>query len=362
MPFVGSGAKRTCAGVAIAATVLSLAACTMPETVGSLGDIQSSANQGQIVLVPLTAQTLPPPPPAKASFPAEFLQGSQYDYDRLGPGDHVGVRIYESGTPSVFGSSGVADLGELVVDETGHLYIPYAGSIQAAGRSIREVRADALRRLRTVVVSPQIEILPVQTRSRLVSVQGAASKPGAYPIERGRTRLGELLAEVAPDQKNPEMTQVTIRRDGRSASVRLSDIYANPDLDVPLQPGDSVILSQVVENVTVLGATGQQGTLEIPSRDFTLIQALGDAKGLNPEYADPRAVFVLRAQDSAVAPPLVYQVDFRRPEEIALANRFVMRPNDAIIVSNASFAQTRQLILAIAQVVTAGRNAALVVQ
>ncbi len=362
MPVRGSGATRTCAGVAAAtAAMLLVSGCTMPAAVGSLGDVRSSADQGQIVLVPLTAQTLPPAPPAQASFPAEFIQAGEFDYDRLGPGDRVAVRIWESGSPSVFGATGVSDLGEMVVDESGRLFIPYAGAIRVSGLTLAEVRGEVLRRLRTVVADPQVDIRPVQTRSRLVSVQGAASKAGTYPIERGRTQLGQLLAEVAPDQENPEMLAVTVRRDGRSGTVRLSDIYKNPALDIPLRPGDSLILTPVTETVTVLGATGEQGSIDIPRRDFTLIEALGAAKGLNPDAADPRAVFVLRVQADPAAPPIVYQADMRRPESIALANRFVVRPDDAILVSNASFAQTRQLLLAVAQAVTAGRNASLVV-
>lgn len=359
----GSGASRTCARAAAAMAFAALiAGCTMPSAVGSLSDMQTSARQGQVVLAPLTAQTLPPPPATAATFPAEFIEAGDFAYDRLGPGDRLAVRIWESGTPSVFGATGgLADVGEVVVDEAGRLYVPYAGSIRVAGLTIAQARSEVLKRLRTVVANPQVDIRSVETRSRLVSVQGAASKTGSYAIDRGRSQLGQLLAEVAPDQKNPEMLAVTVRRDGQTATVRLSDVYDNPKLDIPLRPGDSVILSEVVENVTVLGATGEQGTVQIPKRDFTLVEALGAAKGLSADTADPRAVFVVRLQADPAAPPLVYQVDMRRPETVALANRFIMRPGDSVLVSNASFAQTRQLLLSIAQAMTIGRNAALVV-
>jgi polysaccharide export outer membrane protein len=194
-----------------------------------------------------------------------------------------------------------------------------------------------------------------------VSVQGAAAKGGSYPIERGRSRLSQILAEAAPDQKNPEMLAVTVRRDGKAGTVRLSDVYGDPQQDIALRPGDSIILSDVVENVTVLGATGAQGTIQIPKRDFTLIEALGEAKGLSPDTADPRAVFVLRSRPGVQAPPLVYQVDMRRPETIALANRFTLQPNDVVLVSNAPFAQTKQVLLSIAQAMASVRNAALAV-
>ena len=112
--------------------------------------------------------------------------------------------------------------------------------------------------------------------------------------------------------------------------------------------GDSIILNKVVENVTVLGAAGIQGRVRIPERNFSLIDAIGQARGLSTDAADPRAVFLMRAE-GANGPPLVYQLDMRRPDAIALANRFIVRDDDAILISNSPFAQTRQVLSAFAQ-------------
>jgi polysaccharide export outer membrane protein len=335
----------TIAGMAV------LAACAMPRTVSSLGEVQASAEQGNILLVPVTVQTLPPPPHAlTGSFPASFANAEETDYNKLGPGDRVQVRIWESGTATLFSQAGGgSDLGEMTVDQSGRLYFPYVGAVRVAGMTPAEVRATVARRLSTVVANPQVDVRPIEQRSLLVSVQGDAAKTGSFPIARGRTRLGELLAEVAPNQKNPEVLRVTLRRGSQAGTVRLSDIYADPKLDVALQPGDSVILSNVVENVTILGAAGVQGQVPISKRDFTLIDALGQARGLDSQLADPRAVFVMRAQDDPAAPPMVYQFDMRQPQAIALGNRFVLQDNDAILISNASWAQTRSVLSAFAQ-------------
>jgi len=171
-----------------------------------------------------------------------------------------------------------------------------------------------------------------------------------------------LLADVAPDQKNPEMLDVTVRRGGMVGRARLSDIYADPALDIPLRPGDSVILNQVVEHVTVLGAAGVQGQVQVPKRDFNVMEALGEARGLSEDVADPRAVFLMRAQADPAAPPIVYQFDMRRPETVVLARRFIVRDNDAILISSAPFAQTRKVLSAFAQSLTGLRSATLLAQ
>jgi polysaccharide biosynthesis/export protein len=332
----------------------------MPRAVSSLSEIQRASEQGQIELIPITAQTLPPPPhELQSAFPQVFSNAPETRYGRLGPGDRVSVRVWESGSPTVFTSTGGGtDLGEMTVDEAGRLYFPYVGALRVSGMTIGEVRDIVARRLRTVVLNPQVDIRPVEQRSMLVSVQGDAAKTGSFPITRGRIHLGELLAEVAPNQKNPEMLNVTVRRDGQAGTVRLADIYRNPALDVALKPGDSIILNEVVENVTVLGAAGVQGQVRIPERDFSLVDALGQARGLNPEAADPRGVFVMRAPGDPGARPLVYHIDMRRPEAIALANRFVLRDDDAVLISSAPWAQTRQVLSAFAQSMATVRSVA----
>jgi len=342
----------------------SLSGCAMPRAATSLHEVENASAAGQIQLVPVTASTVPPaPPPLHAAFPASLTDGSEYAYERLGPGDRLAMRIYESGTPTVFTANGGAtDLGEVTIDESGRLFVPYAGAFRVTGMTIPEVQAAITRKLRTVVLNPQVDLRPVESRSRLVSVQGAAAKTGSYPIERGRTRLSALLADVAPDQKNPEMLQVTVRRGDSVGTARLSDIYANPALDIALRPNDSIIINQIVENVTVLGAAGVQGQVQIPKRDFSVMDAIGQARGLSEEVADPRAVFLMRAQADPAAPPLVYQFDLRRPETVVLARRFVVRDNDAILISSAPFAQTRKVLQTFAQSITGLRSATLLAQ
>jgi len=363
---MSSRRSRTFFPSATALTVLataSLSGCALPRSATSLHEVQSASAAGQIQLVPVTASTVPPPAPVlHAAFPAELVGSSDYAYDRLGPGDRLAMRIYESGTPTVFTANGGAtDLGEVTVDEAGRLYVPYAGAFRVTGMTIPEVQAAITRKLRTVVLNPQVDLRPVESRSRLVSVQGAAAKTGSYSIERGRTRLSALLADVAPDQKNPEMLQVTVRRGGTEGTARLSDVYTDPALDIALRPGDAVILREIVQHVTVLGAAGVQGQVQIPKRDFSVMDAIGEARGLSQEAADPRAVFLMRAQADPAAPPLVYQFDLRRPDTIVLARRFIVRDNDAIMISSAPFAQTRMVLQSFAQSLSGIRAATLIV-
>src|SRR5918993_1032687 len=182
----------------------------MPRPVASLGEVREASADGRIQLVPVSSASVPIAPATAASFPQEFLEAQPIDYELLGPGDILKIRVWESGTPTLFVSNG-GDLGDVAVDENGRIYLPHVGSLNASGKSIAQLRAQVGARLRTMVRGPQVDIRPGELRSKLVSVQGNAAKGGTYTIERGRTRLGELLGQVAPDLKNPEMLEVTVR-------------------------------------------------------------------------------------------------------------------------------------------------------
>lgn len=357
LPGTALGPMMRRGGIVVAAALVGGCA-TLPRAVSSLSEVQASAQHGQITLVPVTAATIPAPPhPLEGHFPASFIAADEYAHGVLGPGDRLHVRIWESGSPPVFAATGgAADLGEMPIDEAGNIYIPYVGAVRAAGRTAAEVRRAIISGLSRVVLRPQVDVRVVEKRSNLVSVLGSAGKPGSYPIERGRTNLGELLAEVAPDPEAPDMLAVTVRRDGQAGTVRLSDVYSNPALNIALRPGDTLVLQNVIENITVLGAAGAQGQIRIPARDFSLLDALGEARGLADDQADPRAVFLLRPQAPGT-PALVYQVDMRRPEAVALASRLIVADGDAILISSAPFAQVSKLLSAFSQTLGTVRNA-----
>jgi polysaccharide export outer membrane protein len=343
----------------LGALILMTSACVLPRAGSSYGDVQAASQDGRIDLVPVTAATIPAPAATTGTFPDEFLRAEPVPQDALGPGDTVNIRVIEGGTPTVFTANN-GDMGEIPVDERGRIFVPFAGSFQAADRTAAQLRVDIARRLRTVVRNPQVDVRPVKIRSRLVSVQGNAAKAGTYPIERGRTRLGELLGEVAPDLKVPEMMEVTVRRDGRAGTVRMADVLANPALDIALRPGDSVVLNDIVQQVTVLGAAGAQGQVRIARRDFSVADVLGQSRGLNDDAADPRGVYLIRATDQA-SPPVVYQFEMRNPETVALAGRFRVRDKDTVYISNAPFTQTRKALGAITQSLGGIRSAVTVV-
>jgi polysaccharide export outer membrane protein len=98
-----------------------------------------------------------------------------------------------------------------------------------------------------------------------------------------------------------------------------------------------------------LGAETGQSRVKISRRNYSVLDALADARGVTDSLADPRAVFLLRARagsDGSPSPerPLVYQFDLRHAEQINLARQFALRDGDAIFVSDAPFTKVQKVM------------------
>lgn len=275
------------------------------------------------------------------------------DYERLAPGDGVQVKIWERDGLALFnpGSDGATDLGELTVDKAGFVSIPFAGNIRASGLNESQLRLAIVSRLKALIIAPEVSVRSVQRQGKTVVAQGDLSKPGLYSIGPGVQRLSGLLALASPNVQDPEQIRVSVRRAGREGTIRLSDVYSDQSQDIALCADDVVLIHNVVETVTVLGAMRNQGRVRLTKRNYSVMDALADARGLDDASANPRAIYLMRGVDSGLPSngawrPVIYRFDFTQPDQLVLASNVTLRDGDALYVSDAPFTQTTKLLSA----------------
>lgn len=342
--------RRRFAGFGVvAALCLALAGCGLPRSGPMLGEMQDAGEQGAVDLVDATpALARASQSPRKEGFPAGFLSARPVNYDRLKPGDSLHIMIWEHDGLGVFpaGQSGVTDLGDMTLDHSGRISLPYLGSFSAAGLTPAQLHDVIAKRLDRLVLGSDVSVQRSNPGGQMVVAQGDVGKPGAYPISDSMQRLSGLLGLIAPNQTAPGQLVVTVRRDGASGSVRLNQIYRDGRQDIALRPGDLVIVHDMSNHVTVLGAAGLQGTVPLTQPDFSVLDTLGSVHGLNDSLANPRAVFLLdgSADTSAGDRPVIYRFDFTKPQQIALAGQFMVHDGDALYISDAPFTQVRKLL------------------
>lgn len=93
---------------------------------------------------------------------------------------------------------------EYQIDASGRLSFPFAGTIEAGGRTPQEISQELADRLRgRVIRDPQVTVNLMETVSQLVTVEGAVNKPGRYPAIGEQTLLKTIaVAEGTNDVAN----------------------------------------------------------------------------------------------------------------------------------------------------------------
>ena len=141
---------------------------------------------------------------------------------RVGPGDKLKVNVFGEATLT----------GEYVVDPTGSLAMPLAGSIKVAGATVRETEERIAAKLRGGLIrNPKVAVEVASFRPFYVI--GEVTKPGEYPYRAGLNLLSAVA--IAGGYTYRANTQkVSITRAGNSQEVTY-DVGTTPIL---INPGD----------------------------------------------------------------------------------------------------------------------------
>lgn len=373
MHFKEYGVKRIRhaeSGLLILLVCMILQGCGLPRSGPMLTEVKASHGRGDIVLMPVTQQLAAASREAdQSSFPQKFLVAPETDLTRLAPGDGVSISLWERDGLQLFvaDANGMTDLGEMVLDSEGAIYLPYIGRIYAQGMTLGQLHDVIVRLLQRIVIASDVSVKASPRRGQVVVAQGDLSKPGIYPLTQA-ARLSVLLAQAVPAQSNPEQLAITVQRGGESGSVRLADIYRNPTQNIALHPEDIIVVHDVVQYFTVLGAVNIQKRIKLSKRNYSVADALGDAQGLNDSLSNPSAVFLMRLPNAeslisnAHIKPTVYQFDFTQPQQMVLANHFVVREGDEIYISDAPFTQVQKVLSAFNSAASTTRAATVVGQ
>ncbi|HET8597089.1 MAG TPA: polysaccharide biosynthesis/export family protein [Castellaniella sp.] len=358
--------RRNAVRTMLLLTVLTLTGCQLPRSGPMLSEMTGAHDDKDVIVMPVSRELARQSrDPEVTDFPARYRDLTQAGFDRLVPGDGINIKVWERGGLGVFAAdpSGVSDLGNHQIDRSGHVSFPILGKFKAEGLTLAQFHDAVMARLSTLVVGADVSVTRApDERGQMVTVQGNLTKPGLYPITQTSQRLSSALAQAAPVQDNPEQMIISLRRGKQVASVRLSDIYRNQNNDILLRAGDVITVYDDKEFLTVLGAAGTQGRVAISKRNYSVLDALADSRGLDDKLADPRSVFLFTPAKAGVDGkpdmlPVVYRFDMTRPEQVALAREFTVHEGEAIYISDAPFTQVQKVLSAFRFTMSAGFSA-----
>jgi polysaccharide export outer membrane protein len=303
----------------------------------------------------------------KGQFPDKRPKPNQV----VGVGDVLNISIFEAAPGGLFTPGQAAgarpgnfvDLPAQAVDQKGSIYVPYAGEIPAAARTVPDIQQAIVARLRNRAIEPQVVVSLNQQHSSVVSVLGDVNTPGVLALNSVGERLLALIARAGGPKFEAVESYVTLQRDGKNVRVLLSRVVHDPRENIFIRPNDVIFLTHEAPSFTALGALNQNvlGLVsEIPFdvETLTLAQAMGKAGGLNDNQSDPGEVFVYRYEERPFLEklgvdvrrftfdriPTIYHVNLRDPSGMLLAAGFQMKSKDVMYVANAKVVDYYKLL------------------
>lgn len=364
------GLDRNCAHISIALLALSGAGCSiMPATGPQAVDVRRSSEASDPASLPYALVKLGPEvvsilghySPALSSAFADRTPPKAF---RFGIGDIVSVTIFEAAAGGLFTSDAGVRAGNFVtipnqaVDETGHITVPYAGIIQAKGRTPSETQRSILEGLKTRALEPQVVVALAEQHTSLISVLGDVRAAGRFPASPSGERILDAIARAGgPGNQGYDMW-VSLERRGHRASVPFGALFYQPSNNIYVLPDDVIYLFSQPQTFVAFGASGNQGQFRFDAWRLSLAEAVGKQGGLNDAQADPGSVFLYRGETRDVAErlgidcrrfpgtivPVIYIVNFRDPSGYFLAQSFEMRNKDVIFTSNAMSVETTKFL------------------
>ncbi len=358
--------------VLLATSGLALAACQpfgpSRKVVLSGGNVSAgpgeAAAQIKVVQVrgDMAAQFKPPAPwPAFA----DVLAGARPVGTVVGTGDALEVTIWEAPPAALFG--GVTDtrigtaistarpttLPELLVGPEGSISVPFAGQVPAGGRTLREIEADIVRRLRGKANAPQAIVRLMRNTTATVTVVGEVTNSARFPISPRGERLLDALAQVGGVKPPVNLTTIQVTRDGRTYRMALADIITQTNNNIVLAKDDVITALFQPYSFTVLGAAGKNDEIRFEAMGITLSQALGRFGGLQDGRANPRGVFLFRWEEAGtpggLRVPVIYSFDLKDPAVYFLAQQFRMADKDLIYITNSPIAELQRFVSIVSQ-------------
>lgn len=190
----------------------------------------------------------------------------------IGPGDLLEISVF--GAPE--------SLKQVRVSGEGTVTYPFAGNLKVAEMTVRQAEAALAKKLQEggYYNNPTVSVLVKEFATQGISVLGEVQKPGIYPLMGPRQLFDAISVAGGLTPKAGKVVTVTHRgRPDQPQTVPLSD---DPSTNVPVYPGDTVMVSKA-GIVYVVGNVHQPGGFVMENPELSVLQAVALAQGIMPD-------------------------------------------------------------------------------
>ena len=206
----------------------------------------------------------------------------------IGPGDELRVRVWGQLIYS----------GNLLVNRSGDIYLPEAGTVHVAGLTFAELDQHLRSAFARVYRNFDLSVDMGRIRSIQIYVTGQARRPGAYTVSSLSSLVDALFASGGPSAQG-SLRHIEVRREGKA--VAAFDLYAllvhgDKSKDIKLLPEDVIFIPPVGPQIAISGSIRTPGIYELTDGE-TIEEAL-DSAGKTSAVASNTHLSVDRLADN----------------------------------------------------------------
>jgi polysaccharide export outer membrane protein len=155
----------------------------------------------------------------------------------IGPEDVLDINVWKE-----------PDMTRIVpVRPDGKISLPLINDVQAAGSTPQQLASTVTDKLRKFLTEPQVTVIVTQINSQRVFVVGEVLRAGAFPLIPGMTVL-QALASAGGFTTFADVKKIHVMRLVSGKHTELPFNYRevlkgdNPDQNIKLEPGDTVVV------------------------------------------------------------------------------------------------------------------------
>lgn len=195
---------------------------------------------GLLVLTAIAAGTsgctvlgTPEPPPEK-----KFNPPTQYNAPKVAlasafrPSDNVVVRLDMA--------TGREEHIKMV-DEEGNIEMPFVGKIKVGGMTVNQAQ-EAIRKAYVPRYYSYLTVTVTLQTQRMVYLSGELRGQGGGVPYREDMTVYRLIVSAGGFSEFAKKREVVLTREGKQTIVDCVKIEQNPELDIPLLPGDNIMI------------------------------------------------------------------------------------------------------------------------
>lgn len=285
----------------------------------------------------------------------------------VGAGDVLQIVVWDH--PEIAAASGATQAqastrpgdpySGFVVDQSGDLTFPYAGTMHVADLRIEEVQHRLTTTLARYFVKPQVTVRMASYRAHEIYVDGEVRNPGAFAVNDVPMSLYEAISRAGGFADSADQSDLVLVREGISHRIDLTQMLASgiSPSRLYLRPGDLLrVVARDENDVYVMGEVNKP-IAAIPHRTgrITLADAIAQAGSVNSSTADAAQMFVIRGSLSDT--PQVFHLDGRSPVSMLVAKEFDLQPKDVVYVDGNGLVRFNRVLTLLIPAINAGLTA-----